>query len=247
MKKLIAIVLATLMMFTLIAPASAATAVANEAETTSSTNIFDLITEFFHNIVGAITKIFNAKCPYCDGIHNEVKDEPVEDKYNGVDVSVLAENPVVTIDGVDYTLDVAYNFVPSESIPTDFLGYKYWHADFVITTDRTINDVVIAGQYDEYSENYVGLVVDKIKANQSTRIIQSFDSEFVDRDITVNVEELFTTVKSFNCGIASLDDSNIGANITVELRLYETEDSDYSKNIETGTYLTIATVNYTIG
>ena len=147
-------------------------------------------------------------------------------------------------------LDVAYNFTPAASIPTEYLGYKYWHADFVITTDKNLSDVILAGQYDSYGDDYVGLLINEIKADKAVRIIKTFDEKFTDKEITVNVEELFTTVESFNCGLRSLNLDNAGANISVELRLYETEApsaaNGNSVNVETGNYITVATVNYTL-
>ena len=253
MKKLLAIVLAALMIFTLVAPASAAT-IPDEVvekvstivpvEVTAKVNVFTAflssIKDFVHKIVGTITQTFKSECPFCDGTH--LTGAP------SVKVEVLEGEYVVNVDGNDYVLDLAYNFEPA-AITEEAEKFAYWHADFVVTSSKDVNNLLVAGQYDAYSENYVGLFVD-LKAGEEVRFIEKYDEQFIDREITVNCKELLEDVKSFNCGIYNAEEDNIGATITVELRLYETMDPAETEhnttNIETGRWVTVATVPCTI-
>ena len=259
MKKLIALVLAALMMFTLVAPASAATSDLDDVAdkiTSQVSSIIPTVTEkvsvferfiasikdFMHKIVGTITQTFGSECPFCDGTH--LAGTP------SVNIAVLDKPQTVTVDGKDYVLDVAYNFTPAENA-AKAEEFRYWHADFVVTTTKDVKNVLLAGQYDSWSENYVGFFVDEIKAGDEVRLIETYDNEFIDKDIYVNCEELLTTIKSFNCGMYSDNVDNIGATITVELRLYETYPAEEtgvlnSTNVETGRWVTVATVPCTI-
>ena len=253
MKKLLTIVLAALMMFTLVAPASAAT-IPDEVVEKVSTIIPSEITEkvngfaafmasikdFVHKIVGTITQFFKSECPFCDGTH--LTGTP------SARVEVLEGDYSVNVEGIDYVLDIAYNFTPAE-ITKDAEKFAYWHADFVITTSKDVDNLLLAGQYDAFDDDYVGLFVD-LEAGEEVRLIETYDEKFINKDITVNCKELFENVKSFNCGIYNGEEDNIGATITVELRLYETMDpadtEHNTTNIETGRWVTVATVPCTI-
>ena len=254
MKKIIALVLAALMMFTLVAPASAATVEIPEkvveilpVEVTEKVNAFALFTsaikDFVHKIVGTITQFFGSKCPFCDnGTH--LVGTP------SASVKVLEEKPVVNVGGVDYTLDVAYNFEPSE-LTEKTEDFRYWHADYVITTTKDVKNILFAGQYDEWSENYVGFVIPEIKAGEEVRLLKDYSPAFNGgKEIYVNCEEVYNNIVSFNCGLYNNDASNNGATITVELRLYETkpaaETEHNTTNEETGRFVTVATVPCTI-
>lgn len=254
MKKIIALVLAALMMFTVIAPVSAVAAdIPDEVVEGIETNIVPVVTEkvnaftaflasikdFVHKIVGTITQFIKVDCPFCENGNH----------YTGIPSAKITvienEDAVVNVEGIDYTLDIAYNMQPG-SFTKDSEKYADWHADFVIKSDKDVKNLLLAGQYDSYSENYVGLFIDEIKAGQEIRLIETFDKEFADKDIYVNVRELFEDIKSFNCGIYNGEASNIGATITVELRLYETKPAEETEhnttNEETGVWVTVATV-----
>ena len=259
MKKIIALVLAALMMFTLVAPASAAEEIKIPdevvekvvqilpAEITEKINVFTVITsaikDFVHKVVGTITQTFGSSCPFCDnGTH--LAGTP------SAKVTVLDEEPVVVVDGLEYTLDIAYNFEPSE-LTAKTEDFSNWHADFVITTSKDVKNLLLAGQYDEWSKDYVGLFIDEIKAGEELRLIETYGKEMAGKDITVNCYEIYTKIKSFNCGLYNNDPANAGATITVELRLYETYPAEEtgalnSTNVETGRSVTIATVPCTI-
>lgn len=250
MKKIIAIILAALMMFTLIAPAAAAVEVPDEvqaiipAEVTGKVNAFTAfmssIKDFVHKIVGTITQFFGSNCPFCDNGTHLVGTPSAK-------VKVIDEPASVVVGGEEYTLDIAYNFEPSE-ITEASEDFSNWHADFVITSSKDVKNLLLAGQYDSWSPNYVGLFIEELKANEPVRLLETYGNQLSDegQDIYVNCYEVFTNIKSFNCGLYNGEEENAGATITVELRLYETknpEDTEHNTtNEETGRSVTIATV-----
>lgn len=254
MKKIIALVLAALMIFTLVAPASAAAEpeITEEGIQTTIVTIkekvnvfaafFAKVKDFIHKFVGTITQVVDSKCPFCDGTHLPGAPD--------VNVEILSEKQTVNVDGKDYTLDIAYNFTPGE-ITKLAEQYKYWHADFVVTTSKDIKNVLLAGQYAAYGNGaYVGKFID-LSASNSVRLIQEYSPMFSTdgEEVFVNCDELINIVKSFNCGIYNGDASNVGATITVELRLYETYEptpENNTHNDETGRWVTVATVPCTI-
>ena len=261
MKKIIALVLAALMMFTLVAPASAADVEIPEEvvkgitsilpkEVTEKVNAFTLfmssIMDFVHKMVGTITQLFGANCPFCDNGTHLVG-------IPSAKVEVLDEQPVVNVGGDDYVLDIAYNFQPSETITEKAEDYKYWIVDYVITSNKDLENVLLAGAYENWADGaYVGFFVDKIEADKEVRLLKDYSAQYNGgKEVSVNAEEVFNNVKSFNCGIYNGSKANVGATITVELRMYETKPREEtgtlnSTNVETGRFVTIATVPCTI-
>lgn len=262
MKKIIALVLAALMMFTLVAPASAASDVEIPEEVvtgitsilpkevTEKVNAFTLfmssIKDFVHKLVGTVTQFFGTDCPFCDNGTHLVG-------IPSAKVEVLEEKPVVSVGSEDYVLDIAYNFQPSETITEKAEEYKYWIVDYVITSNKDLENVLLAGAYENWANGaYVGFFIDKIEANKEIRLLKDYSAQYNGgKEVSVNAEEVFNNVKSFNCGIYNGSEKNIGATITVELRMYETMPREEtgvlnSTNVETGRFVTIATVPCTI-
>jgi len=130
--------------------------------------------------------------------------------------------------------------------------YKDWHADFVVSFDKDIvtGTAGLAGQYDFWSMDWVGFAafdvdssdgIDGIKAGTPCRLLAG-------KGVTISYEELCQNVKTFNCGIFDVDGANAGTTITVELRLYETNEelgSLSSTGSETGNYITVGTYTHT--
>ena len=129
--------------------------------------------------------------------------------------------------------------------------YKNWHADFVVSFDKPVatGTAGIAGQYDFWSLDWLGFeafdvdsadAVDGIPANKAFRLLESF--------VTVNYLELCRDVQTFTCGVFKNDETNKGTTMTVELRLYEIDETASDKSstdCETGNYITIGTYSYT--
>lgn len=173
--------------------------------------------------------------------------------FGGVPVAnvvVLSKLPeVTTLNGNKVTLDAGYVFSTTEDYDSAQMNaHRYWHADFVATFDRDVDDedVGLAGQYDAYSAEWLAFELDgfgDIAANTPVRML-----EFA--GISMNYEELCDFVKKFSCGAFAVDpEAMAGTTLTVELRLYETtidpNASSGSANIETGEYITIGTYSHT--
>ncbi|MBR3847818.1 MAG: leucine-rich repeat protein [Oscillospiraceae bacterium] len=173
-----------------------------------------------------------------------------------LNVSVSTTFPNGT--GESKTLDCGFKFEPTESLATvENSPYRYWHADFAVSADKDVpaDSLALAGYYSAFCDgwnngNWVALTSDtNIPANDVIRLLGDGMG-----GISVNYEEICTygnDGKGFQCGIINLNDVNNGTTITVELRLYETEEpsdaNGNSHNVETGNYITIGTFTHTIG
>ncbi len=158
-----------------------------------------------------------------------------------------------------FALDTAYQFEPTESVEEAQASYyRYWHADFVVYSDKDVPDgsMALAGYYDAWCSlnNYKWVALTNeglpIGANEEVRLVYGMGNG----GISVNYEELCNYGNDgtgFQCGVADITGENAGSTITVELRLYETEEpsdaNGNSHNVETGNYEIIGTYSYTFG
>ena len=179
------------------------------------------------------------------------------------DVTVVSANRTIDTTGSkmgmalgEIPLDAAYKFEPTESYEqAQNSPYRYWHADFVVYADEDVaaNSIALAGYYDAWcslnNDKWVALTNDGfgIPAQQEVRLVEGMGNG----GIFVNYEELCQYGNDgigFLCGVKDMD-NNAGTTITVELRLYETEEpsaeNGNSHNVETGKYITICTTRYT--
>lgn len=165
-------------------------------------------------------------------------------------------------------LDVSYQFLPNEeatysgnvydliagNIEMDS-AYRYWHADWVVSTDRPIRaeSAVLAGYYRIFGEmmtgtDWVSLTAD-LAANTPVRLLNDgMGGTFVNYQmICAGADDGI----GFLCGAADLTGENAGTTLSVELRLYETTidplANSGSQNIETGEYITVGKFSYTFG
>ena len=162
-------------------------------------------------------------------------------------------------------LDVAYQFEPTMTLTeAQASEYRYWHADFVVTVDKDVPPygIGLAGYYNAWCElndyKWVLLAVDEVvPAGNEIRLVESMGGG----SITVNYEELCRYGNDgigFLCGAVALDKITIdgevpesvsGTTLTVELRLYKTEEpsaeNGNSHNKETGEYITTGVYTYT--
>ncbi len=176
----------------------------------------------------------------------EIKEGTFFDLSNGLDASQI--NNIKPM-----TLDVGYVFTALENAQqASESKYKNWHADFVVSFNKDVKtgSAAIAGQYEAFLDKWLVFTAFDVITNDETDGIPK-DTEFrlLEPFRYVNYYELCDFVKVFKCGAFKLDDSVIGTNMTVELRLYETkpieESSNNSVNEETGVYETIGVYEYT--
>ena len=192
---------------------------------------------------------------YEEDSFDELYDE--DSMFTGVPAArttLLAKMPVVTsyVSGEAYTLDTAYVFNTTETYDQAQANeHRYWHADFVATFDQDVNgaDFGLAGQYDEFSADWLAFeldgIVGDIAAGTPIRMLEY-------AGISMNYEELCLLVKQFQCGAFAVNaEAMEGKTMTVELRLFETEGDPNTttgpKNDETGEYITIGKYSYTFG
>jgi len=155
--------------------------------------------------------------------------------------------------GDSVNLDASFSFKTTEDATAAAAsGYRYWHADFVVSADKDVkaNSLALAGYYSAYCDlvadgKWIALVADTdVAAGTEVRLLEGMG-------VSGGYEELCTYIPEFLCGLADLTGENAGTTITVELRLYETTkypgDTDGPANIETGkyNYITIGTYSYT--
>jgi len=188
-----------------------------------------------------------------DNMYDEKAPYPVAKvTYLGEKTVNLYQN---TLDSV--TLDTAFQFEPTESYEAaQKSDYRYWHADFVVSADKDVpaNSMMVAGFYHLFCDlvadgKWVGLTSDAaITAGQEVRLVHAMSNG----GISVNYEELCNYGNDgtgFQCGAADLTGANVGTTLSVELRLYETEEpsaaNGNSHNVETGDYIVIGTYHHT--
>ncbi len=151
-------------------------------------------------------------------------------------------------------LDAGYRFEPTETKEQGAASkYAKYHVDFVVSADQKVpaNSLALAGYYDAWcqynNDNWVAMMSDAdILANTEIRLVETLGA-------TVNYEEICQYGNDgigFQCGIAELiDGANSGTTITVELRMYETEEPSDSNggsaNVETGNYTILGTFTHT--
>ncbi len=178
--------------------------------------------------------------------------------FNGVPaarVTKLAKMPVVTsfVTHKEYTLDTAYVFNATETLDQAKQNAKSkWIADFVASFDQDVDsaDIGLAGQYDFFGTDWLAFELEgmgTIAANTPVRMLRNDD---IGTEFPVNYENLCDYVNQFQCGAFAVNPAKMaGKTMTVELRLYETEEpsaaNGNSVNVETGNHITIGTYSYT--
>ena len=156
----------------------------------------------------------------------------------------LGVNPTVTLmnSNEQVTLDTAYEFKTTQTVAeAEQMDIASYNADFVISFNKDVaaNTVVLAGQYDTWSPDWVALAVDgAIAAGEQVRLLSS-------KNIHVTYTELCDWVQNFKCGAADLTGANAGTVMTVELRLFETYIDDTNSLVETGESIVAGSYSYT--
>ena len=149
--------------------------------------------------------------------------------------------PVANFDG---TLDTGYQFEPTETYE-QVMNSKYanWHADFVVSADSDVvaNSLMLAGYYSAFCDTvvggkWIGFVVPETTAGEEYRLLGGLVAY-------KDIGEYGNDGVGFRCGVADLYGSNAGVTLTVELRLYETDEN--GQEVGADKYITIGTFTYT--
>ena len=176
---------------------------------------------------------------------------------NNVSAKYPSVNATFGIGGAasEVPIDFALQFLPNESEDEGAVSnYKNWHADYVIVADKDVpaDSVALAGYYKAWcqynNDNWVALTGPAVPANQEVRLVAGMLN-----GTTVSYEEICqygNDGTGFLCGAADLTGENVGTTITVELRMYEVDETSSSLSTtdsETGCYEVIGKYTYTFG
>ena len=160
------------------------------------------------------------------------------------------EQITTPVNAAGYDLEAIYKFIAKETAEeAQQSEYRFWHADFVVSfdADLPVDSVVLAGQYDAYSENWVAFENGTditLAAGEEFRLLYEVGKNFW-KFPYVTYETLCADVKVFTCGAADLEDKLSGVTMTVELRLYETDPLDPDHYTETGKSISVCAYSHT--
>ena len=184
-------------------------------------------------------------------------DDDTPDEIFSVDVWENTPDGDKDQDGYEYT-----DILPGDTLKKEARVENTGHYDQYVRVTVTISDaeawIAALGANFNVADVFDGFVASDWNhiwnnMNGATTIPENFVYVMYYKDIVEpgDVIEVFNNVKSFNCGIYNGSEKNIGATITVELRMYETMPREEtgvlnSTNVETGRFVTIATVPCTI-
>ena len=173
-------------------------------------------------------------------------------------VTKVTERSFVSIDGVnngeEVQLDTQYVFASplEETAETVAVSeYKDYHVDFVVKVNRDLIEdcIALAGAYGAYEDGlWVAFTNGDflLEAGEEFRLLESIGEGTYDFPY-MTYETLVTLVQEFCCGAVAIGDYLVGAEITVELRLYETVDNGSGNGQffpETGDYVVAGTYSH---
>lgn len=131
MKKILAVLLAVVMTFSMLVPASAAintgadsnVVAMSETEegTTQETNkviaVIKAIYDFVHSLVHTLSEIFDFKCPFCKGSNDADKPSDENDSYEAVEISSAELVEILTAEIVNgsVTVELDNNYKVTDS------------------------------------------------------------------------------------------------------------------------------------
>jgi len=141
------------------------------------------------------------------------------------------------------TLTFAKKFVADEAAEDTLTAYSSWYADFVLTVNKDVTfnangnaDGYLAGQYDEWSKNWVSVPFENVTLTAGTSLkIMEYAAELMNKaGLKFTYKEVYELVKEFKCGVF-FDEEFLAANtdleVTLELNIYNPEDETVSYTI----------------
>ncbi len=155
----------------------------------------------------------------------------------------MPELPTATIKELkEDTMTFALNFKAETPTNSQAAFYGKWYADFVLTINKDVTfdanggaDGYLAGQYDEWSPNWVNVPIEpvSVKANEPLKIMQ-FAAKMLNKPgLKYTYSEIVGSVKDFDCGVYFTPEflqTNPDLEVSLELRMYNpvNEDESYS-------------------
>ncbi len=148
-------------------------------------------------------------------------------------VNGVPEYPTATVTPImQEGMTFAMNFLMDEPSEEQLTYYGDWFADFEITINKDVvfdangtGDGWLAGQYDEWSPNWVNVPIEPvtIKAGETLKIME-FAAELLGQSgLKLTYAEVYESVKDFDCSVF-FDEEFLVANpdveVTLELKMY---------------------------
>lgn len=125
------------------------------------------------------------------------------------------------------TLTFAKKFVANEVTDEIMAAYGDWYADFVLTVNKKVTfngdgsaDGYLAGQYDEWSENWVLVPFTDVtlEAGQSLKIMEYAAELMGKTGLKITCADVINSVKEFDCGVF-FDEEFMAANPDLKVEL----------------------------
>lgn len=175
-----------------------------------------------------------------DGTESNVIGESLEFTYD----PETPDRPTATVTGTENDdLTFSMNFKVDEATLAQQAYYGKWYADFELTINKTVTfnndgsaDGWLAGQYDEWSENWVTVPFGNyapvtLEAGETLRIMEFAAELMGEPGLKYTFQEVYDTVKDFDCGVY-FDPEFLIANpdleVKLELKMYNPADETES-------------------
>lgn len=154
---------------------------------------------------------------------------PAAKVVDGEKTVTVSADEGVTKESLDLAASYVFTANNEESV------YDTWYADYIISFDKNVNDVTLAGYYASWcdTENggaWVALPVENIEAGTENGLLQYV----LEGQLPYSVVR--SSVSEFKCGVVDADGDDAGTTITVELRLTNPENTDEYKVVGIYTY-----------
>lgn len=138
-------------------------------------------------------------------------------------------------EGLDSQLEAAYTFSCAHTSLEEVKasGYADWHCDFYVKLDCDLgeNEIFLGGNYGDFG--WIGFHNGDftLEANEEIALLGSVTSN------PWTYEEVYSSVRTFICGVGDVNNALSGATFTVMLRLTNPENE--------AEFYNVATINYT--
>ena len=143
----------------------------------------------------------------------------------------------IGFDGTTADLDAEYLFSFQNGEPTDpqLNLFGDWNCDYFVSfnDDIAAGTIGLYGQYDSYGGSQSFKNPALIAANTEIPLVRTVFAGQTGID-NLNLNDIATFVRTFDCGVVNLDASNAGTTMTVELRIWKGDSQ-----------ITCASVDYT--
>ncbi len=147
--------------------------------------------------------------------------------------------PTATVTPISKSdLSFALNFLANEPDVSQMAYYGDWYADFELTINKDVTfdangtgDGYLAGQYDEWSPNWVYAPIKpvSIKANEPLKVMEFAAELMSESGLKMTYKEIVETIKDFDCGVYFNPEflaENPDLEVSLALKLYNPENPE---------------------